>query len=60
MRDEHDRRVVNVHITKAGVQTVEAATVAVRERIHREVKGIGSRKLGELADLLEQVRGNPV
>lgn len=60
VRDEHDRRVVNVHITKAGVQTVEAATVAVRERIHREVKGIGSRKLGELADLLEQVRGNPV
>jgi len=60
VRDEHDRRVVNVHITKAGVQTVEAATVAVRERIRREVKGIGSRKLGELADLLEQVRGNPV
>ena len=59
VRDQRDRRVVNVHITKTGLQTVEAATAAVRERIHGEMKGIGSRKLGELADLLERVRGNP-
>lgn len=60
VRDARDRRVVNVHITKAGAQAVEAATAAVRERIRGEMKGIGSRKLGELADLLERVRGNPV
>ena len=59
VRDARDRRVVNIHITKTGVQTIEAATAAVRDRIRTEMKGIGSRKLGELADLLEQVRGNP-
>ena len=41
-------------------QVIEAATAAVRERIRGEMKDIGSRKLGKLADLLEQVRGNPV
>jgi len=51
---------VNVHITKSGTQVIEAATAAARERIRGEMKGIGSRKLGELADLLEQVRGNRV
>lgn len=60
VRDAKDRRVVNVHITKSGTQVIEAATSAVRERIRGEMKGIGSRKLGELADLLERVRGNPV
>lgn len=59
-RDEKDRRVVNIHITKAGVQAVESASVAVRERVQAELKGVGPRKLSELADLLERVRGHSV
>lgn len=59
VRDARDRRVVNVHITKSGTRVIEAATAAVRERIRGEMKGIGSGRLGELADLLERVRGNP-
>jgi len=57
-RDAADRRVVNVHVTAAGRETVERATVAARARIAEALGGIGAKRLGELADLLELVRGN--
>jgi len=57
-RHAEDRRVVNVHVTAAGRETVERATVAVRARIAEALRGIGPKRLGELADLLELVRGN--
>jgi DNA-binding MarR family transcriptional regulator len=56
-RDAHDRRVVNVHITKAGRETVERASVAVRARVQEAMRGIGPTRLGQLADLLERIRG---
>jgi DNA-binding MarR family transcriptional regulator len=57
-RDAADRRVVNVHVTEAGRETVERATLAARARIAEALRGIGENRLGELADLLELVRGN--
>jgi DNA-binding MarR family transcriptional regulator len=57
-RHADDRRVVNVHVTEAGRETVERASVAVRARIGEALRGIGATRLGELADLLELVRGN--
>jgi DNA-binding MarR family transcriptional regulator len=57
-RHADDRRVVNVHVTAAGRETVERASVAVSARIGEALRGIGETRLGELADLLELVRGN--
>jgi len=57
-RHADDRRVVNVHVTAAGRETVERASIAVRARIGESLRGIGATRLGELADLLELVRGN--
>jgi DNA-binding MarR family transcriptional regulator len=57
-RHEHDRRVVNVHITKAGMQSVERASLAVRQRLHAALRPLGPRKLSTLADLLELARAN--
>jgi len=57
-RDAADRRVVNVHVTAVGRETVERATGAARARIAEALRGIGAKRLGELADLLELVRGN--
>jgi DNA-binding MarR family transcriptional regulator len=57
-RDAKDRRVVNVHITKLGRDTVESASEATRGRLHKELEGIGRSRLEQLADLLERVRGN--
>jgi len=57
-RDAKDRRVVNVHITKLGRDTVESAMDSVRARLHEELGGIGKARLEQLADLLERVRGN--
>ena len=57
-RDEKDRRVVNVHITKLGRDTVEGAMEAARARLHGGLGGIGRSRLEQLADLLERVRGN--
>jgi DNA-binding MarR family transcriptional regulator len=57
-RDAKDRRVVNVHITKAGRDTVESAMKAVQARLHKELEGIGKSRLEQLADLLERIRGN--
>jgi len=57
-RDAEDRRVVNVHITKLGRDTVEGAMEAARARLHKELGGISKPRLEQLADLLERVRGN--
>jgi DNA-binding MarR family transcriptional regulator len=57
-RHTDDRRVVNVHVTEAGRETVERASLATRARIQEALRGIDATRLGELADLLEVVRGN--
>jgi DNA-binding MarR family transcriptional regulator len=57
-RDEADRRVINVAITKAGLRVVEAATAAAQARIRDEFKSIPKSKLETLSDLLELVRGS--
>ena len=57
-RGVRDRRVVDVHITELGRETVERAMAAVRARIDREMSGIGKARLEQLADLLERLRGN--
>jgi len=58
-RDTRDRRVVNVRATAAGIELVEAASLAMRRRVQEELKSMGPRKLETLADLLEQMRGVP-
>lgn len=58
-RDTRDRRMMNVRATEAGIEAVEAASLAVRRRIQKALGPVGPRKLETLADLLEQVRGNP-
>jgi DNA-binding MarR family transcriptional regulator len=58
-RDAADRRVVNVRITRAGVQVVEQASLAVRDRITEEMQHVGRRDLATLGGLLEQVRTRP-
>jgi DNA-binding MarR family transcriptional regulator len=55
-RDIEDRRVVNVRVTKSGMTRVEAASKAVNRRVTEALGPLGPRKLGVLADLLEQVR----
>ena len=55
-RDTDDRRVVNVRVTKSGMTRVEAASKVVHERMMEALGPLGPRKLGALADLLEQVR----
>ena len=56
-RDERDRRVVNVAITKAGLKLIEQASKAVRLRLESEMGSMGDRQLNALADLLERIRG---
>ena len=56
-RDAKDRRVVNVHITKLGRDTVESAMESARARLNKELGGIGRSSLEQLADLLERIRG---
>ena len=55
-RDADDRRVVNVRVTKAGMARIESASKVVAERLKQSLGPLGPRKLGALADLLEQVR----
>ena len=57
-RDASDRRVVNAHITPTGVRLVESASLAVRARMRAEMGALGPRKLGVLANLLEELRGS--
>jgi DNA-binding MarR family transcriptional regulator len=57
-RDERDRRVVNVAITKAGLKTTEQASKAVRLKLESALGCLGARQLNTLADLLERARGS--
>jgi DNA-binding MarR family transcriptional regulator len=57
-RDARDRRVVNVRITKAGLQAVESASQSVRLKVQAALRHLGDRKLNALADLLELVRAS--
>jgi DNA-binding MarR family transcriptional regulator len=58
-RDTQDRRVMKVNITKAGLGAVETASMALRRKIQESLRPLGVRKLGTLANLLEEARGNP-
>ena len=55
-RDEKDRRVVNVRITKEGVTAVEAAMKSVRIALNARLAPLGAERLNALADLLESLR----
>lgn len=55
-RDAGDRRVVNVHITRAGLRAVDAASGLVQKRLQEALGPLGRRRLDSLADLLETVR----
>lgn len=55
-RDAADRRVVNVKITRPGVERVESASKSVSQAIRGALASIGPRKLEQLADLLELAR----
>jgi hypothetical protein len=50
--------VVNVRITKAGLQAVESASQSVRLKVQAALRHLGDRKLNALADLLELVRAS--
>jgi DNA-binding MarR family transcriptional regulator len=56
-RDERDRRVVNVRITREGLRVVGTASDALRARLETEMRAVSRRDLNALADLLEKVRG---
>lgn len=55
-RDTADRRVVNVRITAAGLERVERATRANRERLREKLGKLSRQQLETLCDLLELVR----
>jgi DNA-binding MarR family transcriptional regulator len=55
-RDARDRRVVNVRITKAGVERIDGASKAVTQAVKAALAPVGPRKLEKLADLLELAR----
>ena len=57
-RDTKDRRVVNVRITPAGLELVEKASRSVSQAVKTALGPMGPRKLGQLADLLEQLRAS--
>ena len=55
-RDERDRRVVQVAITKTGLEVTDKASKAVRSRLESEMQVLGERQLNTLANLLERTR----
>jgi DNA-binding MarR family transcriptional regulator len=57
-RDTEDRRVVNVRITNAGLERVEAASKAVGRAIGIALGSMGARDLNQLAELLELARAS--
>jgi DNA-binding MarR family transcriptional regulator len=56
-RDTQDRRVMKVNITKTGLSVVETGSVALRRKLQESLRPLGARKLGTLANLLEEARG---
>lgn len=57
-RDLKDRRVVNVRITKTGMEVVERASKAVTEAVTAALAPVGVRRLEQLANLLELARAS--
>jgi len=57
-RDTEDRRVVNVRITNAGLERVEAASKTVARAIGIALGSMGARDLNQLAELLELARAS--
>lgn len=57
-RDAEDRRVVNVRITKAGMERLVPASKAVSQALKAALDPLGVRKLERLADLLDQARAS--
>lgn len=55
-RDDRDRRVINVRITKEGLAVLDQATRRMREALDSRLAPVGPRRLAALADLLEAVR----
>lgn len=57
-RDAEDRRVVNVRITKAGMERLVPASKAATQALKAALDPLGVRKLEQLADLLDQARAS--
>lgn len=57
-RDAEDRRVVNVRITKAGMERLVPASKATKQALRAALDPLGVRKLEQLADLLDQARAS--
>ncbi|HSQ59000.1 MAG TPA: MarR family transcriptional regulator [Acidobacteriota bacterium] len=55
-RDDQDRRVINVRITKEGMAVLEKATRVMREALDSRLGPVGPKRLAALAELLEVVR----
>jgi DNA-binding MarR family transcriptional regulator len=57
-RDAKDRRIVNVRITKAGLERIESASKAVTQAVTAALAPVGARKLEQLANLLDLARAS--
>jgi DNA-binding MarR family transcriptional regulator len=55
-RSTKDRRAIEVRITRAGLERVEAATPPMRQRLRAAFGHLDERRLDQLADLLRQAR----
>jgi DNA-binding MarR family transcriptional regulator len=55
-RDDSDRRVVKVFITKEGLQNLRQLDKSVDEMPHKVLGPLGARKLRQLRDLLSEAR----
>lgn len=55
-RDDRDRRVINVRITKEGLAVLDQATRRMRASLDSRLGPVGPKRLAALADLLEAVR----
>ena len=58
-RDEMDRRVVCTRITEAGLELVNRLDDPVESLVRQQLGHLGSAKLRQLIDLLEEVRSAP-
>lgn len=55
-RAEHDRRVVEVCITEAGLQLLARMQADVEDTLHRMMHHLSADELRQLSDLLERLR----
>jgi DNA-binding MarR family transcriptional regulator len=52
-----DRRRVDVFITPAGLQLIETASVAVEDRLHKDMELLSEEEAFRLNELLDKMRG---